>query len=127
MTFSRRNVAACLSQALLRFALRQIARGADRIQYGSAFANADQVWVRARRAEAWIVGCGNDIAAADHLFQTLDLLKKEEARYGAQWGTTREVGCAQAMIGLPPGGGGPAGMMTTPETAIGSLLSPVDL
>ena len=45
---------------------------------------------------------------------------------GAQFAATPVVGCAQATTSQPPEGAGPVGMITSPETAIGSPWSPVE-
>ena len=45
---------------------------------------------------------------------------------GAQARTTPVVGWAQATILRPPAGAALRGMITTPDTAIGSLRRPVE-
>jgi hypothetical protein len=52
--------------------------------------------------------------------------KTTRASDGAQRLTTPVVGCAQPTTGRPPGGGGPPGAITTPDTSTGLPSRPVD-
>ena len=102
------------------------AGGANGIEHGAPFADADQVGMHPRRAEAGIVGRHDHIAMVEQLDDARHLrdhIGNERRR--AMTGDAR-VGIAAATIGRPPGGVCPSGRMTTPETAIGFPSSPVE-
>ena len=100
----------------------QGAGGADAVEHGPPLARADEVRVRARRAEPGVVGDRDDGAGrrAWRRARGPGGMPAPGTRATARSAaSTPVVPWAQATTGQPPAGGSPVGATTTPDTAIG--------